>query len=146
MKIHGKIEGVNQFQELLEKLPDRVQKNVLQRATLAAMRIARPSIKAAAPVDQGERSELSKKYKRLRQNIRVGKIKNKKKTERGAILNTGNAPWGYWQEKGTRYIPANPWFEPAWKAIQHLVLKTLNIEMGKGIEGEAGKLMKGKRK
>lgn len=144
MKLQGKLEGVNEFQSLLDNLPGRVQRNVLQRAATTAMRYARPAIKKAAPVDKDDRSPLSQKHGRLRTNIRVARVRQRKKTERGAILNTGMAPWGYWLEKGTRYIAAQPWFLPAWTAIQGLVIKTFSTELGKGIDQETRKLMKGK--
>lgn len=145
MKLESKLEGVNEFQEVLRKLPANVQNRVLQKATLAAMRVARPAIKSAAPVDQDDRSPLSLKFGRLKTNIRVGRVRVRKKEERGAVLNTGMAPWGYWLEKGTRYISANPWFGPAFHAIQHMVIKKLSDELGKGIDQETERLLRGKR-
>jgi len=138
-------EGFKEFDRMLDKLPENVAKRVLQKAVTKSLRTALKVIKVAAPRHKGERSPASKEFKTLKQNLRVVKIRRTKRGQKGAMITTGNAFWGFIAEMGSRNQPARPWFLPAFRGVQDLILSTLGVELGKGIEDEAKKLAKGGR-
>jgi hypothetical protein len=49
-------------------------------------------------------------------------------------VSTGDAFWGYFLEKGTRYIPAQPFFAKAFYALVPKVLDDLSKRLRMGIE------------
>lgn len=131
--------GIKELDRKLGELPKRIENRVLQKAVTKAMREGRNIVKAAAPRAEGDRSPPSKKYGSLRRNIRVIRLKRVRKGQKGARIDTGNAFWGVFYEKGTRRQPARPWFLPAFKRAQEVVLSALKRELGNGIEAEARK-------
>lgn len=147
MNFKGKVEGFSEFDRLLKKLPQRVENNILQRATVNTLKkVMLAPMKAAAPRHTAERSAASKKYGTLFANIRVNPLRNKRKGERGASISTGRAFWGWILEKGSRYIAANPWFFPTFVNRKSTMIATLGEEIGAGIESEAEKEYRGGRK
>ncbi len=116
MKVTTKLTGWKEFDDLLKEFPDAVQNRVAQGVTNAGARVIRKEIKAAAPVDADKRSPLSLKHGRLKDNIKIYPMRYvKSRGQKGTRVNTGKASWGYWLEKGTRYIEARPWFLPAFE-------------------------------
>lgn len=144
MRLQTKIKGDKELTRVLQALPNRVQKNVLQGATIETLReIPLKPIKEAAPRhERGKRSQASKKYGTLKSNIRVSKLKRVRKGSKGARISTGNAFWGALIERGTRYISAKPWFRPTFSRLQNSIFKTLGLKIGIGIEREARKISK----
>jgi HK97 gp10 family phage protein len=141
MRVNIETDGFKELDNALAKLPDNIARRALQGAVTGAMRHARNTIRAAAPVGE-EQSEASKKYGRLSKNIKVGKAKNQDKMSRSAFVNTGKAFWGYFIEKGTRYIPAAPWFVPAFESATGSILDELKKRLGDRIDKEFKKLAK----
>lgn len=146
MKLEHKVEGFDEFAKLLSQLPPRVEHRVLQKATRETLvdTVLKP-LKMAAPRHKGKRSQASMQYGTLLSNIRVAAVRKKKKGERGAIVSTGRGFWGYIIEKGSRYIPANPWFAPTFRAHRRNIEQTLGEKLGQGIEDEAARIYRGKR-
>lgn len=145
MQFKSTLSGFDGFSQLLKELPPHVENQVLQNATIAAVKSAQPAIKAAAPVSADDRSPSSKKFGRLKSNIRVSKLRRVKKGQKGARIHTGKAFWGFLIEKGTRFMAAHPWFAPAWRAREENTLRVLGEEIGKGIEEKASKYKGGRR-
>jgi HK97 gp10 family phage protein len=141
MKYDIKLEGFKELDAALSKLPANVAKRVLQRSVTGAMRLARKDVKAAAPVGEVQ-SENSQKYGRLSKNINVGRAKNRDKSAKSAYISTGKSFWGYFLEKGTKYIPAKPWFVPAFERASNAVLSELKKRLGEGIDKELKGLKK----
>lgn len=140
MKMDFKLSGFDDFAEDLKKLGPAVERKVVRRSVISAMRPARAFLKSVAPVQvDGQRSKTSKKYGHLRQNIRLIRLKKVEKGQAAARVDTGKAFWGVMYELGTRYQPARPWFGPAFRKVSDLVLKTLSSDIGKGIEDIARK-------
>lgn len=144
-KLKHSVEGFDEFGKLLNELPVRVEKRILQNATREALREQLPSIKAAAPRHEGDRSPSSKKYGTLLSNIRVARLRTVKRGEKGARVSTGRAFWGFIYEMGSRYQPARPWFTPAFTALENSMIKSLAVKIADGIEKEAQKSYKGGR-
>ena len=137
MIVDIKMEGFKELSSLLEQLPVRVEKKVLQGAVTGAMREARKEIKAAAPKHLDKQSPSSKQYGTLQKNIRVIRLKRVRKGEKGARVDTGNAFWGYIYEMGSRYQAARPWFLPAFNRSLATIADTLRKRIADGIDREA---------
>lgn len=143
MDFDGKLKGFHDFDKLLSELPNRVENKVLQGAAMGAARVGLKSIKSAAPVSAAFQSAASKKYGSLKNNLRVRPSRlNRKKGMRGAFITTGKSFWGYFLEKGTRYIAARPWFAPAFARVHDAMLKEMVDRLRVGITREA---LKGKK-
>lgn len=144
--LDSKITGFNEAEKLLKQLPKRTQERVLQRATTETLKeTALYPIKNNAPRHNGERSKASKEYGTLFSNIRVARLRKVKRGEKGSRIHTGRAFWGYIIEKGSRYIPAQPWFAPKFRSLQGVMFKVLGNKIGFGIEKEVNKLYKGRK-
>lgn len=146
------LQGFKELESLLSTLPSKIENKVLQSATRGAISIAKPDIAAAAPRSTesvstssldgiSERSIASRTYGQLHTNIKVeNKRKGKSKGSRGAAITTGDSFWGFFLEFGTRYIPAKPWFEPAFRKNNVRMLEELKRRLAIGIDREAKKL------
>ncbi len=153
MKFDGKVGGFDEMHKLLKELPVTVEKKVLQRATVGALRDVRKTIAAAAPVHDGPQSEASKKYGTGKKNIRVGRLRRVQKGQKGARIHTGDAFWlliyelGNYiqQELGTRYQPARPWFAPAFREAHPKIIQFLADRLRLDISKELEKYRNGKR-
>ncbi len=136
--------GFEQLGALLKELPEATEKQILQKATLKAMRAGATRVRTAAPKDLEGQSAPSRKYGRLSRNIRVMALRRVQKGRKAARIHTGRAFWGLFLEKGTRYIAANPWFGPAIESAQTLIFNVLGEEIGRGIRDLAGKYKGGR--
>lgn len=146
MKFQGKVEGFAEFDRLLKELPRTVENRVLEGATRDTLKeVVLQPMKQAAPRHSGDRSPASKQYGTLLSNIRVAAIRKKRRNQRGAVIHTGMAFWGFIIEKGSRYIAAKPWFFPTFQSRTAAMIQTLGEKIGKGIEDEAEKSYRGGR-
>lgn len=130
-----KITGFEDFDKLLKTLPQTIENHVLQKATLQALDVVIPDIKAAAPKPNGKRSKASLEYGTLEQNIGVRVLKKAKHQpgERGARISTLDGFWGLFYEKGTRHQPAKPFFAPSFTGDVSKIINTLAKALGDGI-------------
>jgi HK97 gp10 family phage protein len=136
MKINIDTREFRQFEKDLQKLPNKIATKVLQNSVTSAIRVGMKEIKASAPVHTGDQSEASKRYGTLKSNIRARKAKAASSHERSAYVSTGNAFWGNFLEYGTRYIPARPWFAPAFERAKNAMLDALEANLEKRIKKE----------
>lgn len=127
------IEGLKELNAALKLLPQEIQGKTLQNAVRAAMRPAFNAVKGAAPIDKEGQSWASKKYGELHKNIKLRKAKSAP-NGKGVAITTGNAFWGYFLEKGTRYIPASHWFTNAFNPYVTSIFNDLGEDLGKAIE------------
>lgn len=141
----SRVTGLADARKVLKQLPERVQKRVMGAATRAGATLLRQETRRAAPVGD-EPSAMSAKYGRLKDNIRVLRLK-RDVPEGGALyrVDTGSAPWGYWREYGTSHQPAQPWFRPAVDGAFARVVNRIKERLARGVEREALKLGKGGR-
>jgi HK97 gp10 family phage protein len=139
MKFEGKLEGFDALRKILKELPANVEKRVAQRAALASLRETKAEFVAAAP-KSNERSQASLEYGQLHKNIKISRKKRVDKGQKGAVIHTGNAFWGYIYEKGSRYQPARPWFLPTFTKVREKILSSLSTKIGEGIIKEVERL------
>lgn len=139
MKMKYKLKGFAETKELLNRLPDRVENRVLQGAASAGARVLARAAKVGAPVGD-EPSVNSKKYGSLKKNIRTLRLKRVPRGTKAARVDTGRAFWGVILQKGSRYIPANPWFTSAINGSVEAALLAIRDYMVGRIEKEATKL------
>lgn len=133
-------QGGTKFEDMLAKLPERIENKILQKSVNEAMKIGFKAVRAAAPVHTAFQSAASKRYGTLKKNIKVRPSKsNATKGQRAAYITTGDAFWGFLYEKGSRHQPARPWFFPAFQSSVSAIIKQLGDSLGKGIENEAQK-------
>ncbi len=141
-------QGFKELERILAGLPVAVENRVLQSATRGAMQLAKPALVAAAPKSTTEkglagmevRSINSRSYGQLHRNLKVENKRRKRQGARGAALTTGDAFWGNFLEKGTRYIDATFWFSNAFRRVNAMVLEELRKRISSGIDKEIKKL------
>jgi len=140
IKTKMEVEGLKELDQALQKLPDKVGKRVLQSAVTSSIRVARKELKKAAP--KGDKpSQASAEYGRLHKNLKVGKARTRK-SSKSAFVSTGKAFWGYFLEYGTKYIPAKPWFTPAFERVSPQIIDQLKKKLQTGIDKEFKKMRK----
>lgn len=108
------LEGVADLKAALAALSTDVATKTGKTANRRAAQGMAKVMKDAAPVSQeADRSPASKKYGRLRDNIRVRLAKSRQSTAIVYNITIGRAFWGFFQEFGTRNMPANPFMRRA---------------------------------
>lgn len=146
MKTEIKTTGFKEFDKVLAQFPPMVQNRIAQGVASTGGRVIRREIKKSAPVDADERSPLSLKFGRLKDNIRLYPMKGVKfRGQKGARIDTGKAPWGYWLEKGTRYIAARPWFVPAFDRASQTAIQAMRDYFLPRMEKEMQNLLRKNR-
>jgi len=143
IKIDIETQGFKEIDKALQKLPLNVEKRVLNKSLLGAMRVGAKLIKQAAPVHSGKQSAASKQFRKGKVNIKAKRMKSRKRQVKAAQINTGNAFWLMIYELGSRFQPARPFFLPAFTAATGLILKDFRDRLKKGIEEETRKLRNG---
>ena len=100
----------------------------------------RDALVAAAPVDSsGKQSPASKRFGRLRTNIRQRRDKARKQHHIVHIVTIGAAFWGWLVERGTAKMRARPWYRPTVEREGPAMLAAQVDELRKGIERAARK-------
>jgi HK97 gp10 family phage protein len=141
MKVDIDLEGFDKLDNALKQLPLKVQRRVLQNAATSAIRVGAKSIKKDTPRGV-ERSPASEQYGQGYRNIRVKRTKPRGANRNfvSAKVDTKNAFWLYFYEKGTRYQPARPFFGRAFQNAVPQMLAKLKERLSIGIEREVKKL------
>lgn len=137
--IDTKVGGLENLEKLLKQLPNNVEKRVLQSAVTSAVREGRKEIKKSAPIGD-ERSPNSQRYGRLRQNLKIKRLKRVAKNERASRVDTGRAFWALFYELGTRHQPARPFFARAFRRAEPAMIRKLSERLKIGIDREVKKL------
>lgn len=140
MKLKHRLSGFEEADKVFKQLPLVVSDRVLRDATLSGARVWRQAIKANAPTHTGEQSPMSKQYGTIRRNLRAFSLRRLKRAQKGARVDTGDAFWGWFLERGTRHIAAKPWFLPAAKAALDAVLNKMSQRISERLPKEAEKL------
>lgn len=134
MKIE--VEGLKEFDELLGRLPAKLEKKYLKKIVRDAIRKALPAMKAAAPVDvDPPQSKWSKLYGRLKANLKVRPTKARKGSA-GAGITSGDSFWGYFIENGTRFMPARPWFVKTFEAEAPKIIEHVEATAAEALKNE----------
>ena len=141
MKSNFSLSGFEESKRVLDTLPVRVEKRILQGAASAGAREGAKFVRKAAPRHEpGKQSSASIEYGQLHKNIRVGRLRRQPRRQKGARIHTNKSFWGLILELGSRYISATPWFKPAVADAKSAMLdKAASYLRGK-IPVEAAKL------
>lgn len=128
-----KIEGMEELDKALRRLPDRVQKRVLKTALRAGARVIVKDAKNRVPVDSGT----------LKKSIKVVSGKSKKGPQATArvFVTTGREAWySHLIEFGTVKKAARPFLRPAFDSTQTEQIQAIGKKLAAGIEKEADKV------
>lgn len=132
--------GFKEVSMLMDELPDNLRNRVMQASATAGAREIAKAVRKAAPVSDGKQSPASQKYGKLKRNIKVKRLRFTARDEKMARVDTGRAFWGLFLELGTRYIPAQPWMQPAFEQSAQAAINRMREFMLSKIEKEALKL------
>lgn len=139
MRVSATYGGFEELSRQLKRLPSAVENRVLASATLKAVKAAQPIVEAATPRGTGKQSPASEKYGPGHTNIKVRKKRSRRKNVRAARIDTGDAFWLHIYEKGSRYQAAKPFFGPAFRTAETLMITTLKSEIQNGLLRELAK-------
>jgi len=134
--VNTRIEGARELDKLLKRLPERVARNVLRRATTKAAKVIEEEIRQRTPVGPTGNLKASITQKGVRQpnkqNLtrRVGAFKGGKFKGHHAHL----------IEFGTVKMSPRPFIRPAFDTKKAEALKVMGEELGKGVEKAAARL------
>ncbi len=134
-----KVTGMKELAAILNTLPDKTARRVLQSAVTGTIRPVRKEIVNASPAGL-EPSAASAKYGSLKKNIRVVRMKPLNRFERAARIDTGNAFWALFYELGTRFQPARPFFHRVFMAAKDRMINELSKRLKAGIDKEFEKM------
>ncbi|NFV79999.1 HK97-gp10 family putative phage morphogenesis protein [Magnetospirillum aberrantis] len=141
----SRVVGLRDARAILKKLPQNVQRRVLNNATRAGATVMKGAVRRKAPIGV-EPSDLSEKYGPLKDNIRIVRLKRGVPKDQAEYrVDTGNAPQGFWAEFGTSRQPARPWFRPAADSAWSRAVARIKERLAAGVAREAEKLGKSQR-
>jgi HK97 gp10 family phage protein len=134
------LEGVAELKKALAILGDEVATKEGRRANRRAANLMANELRASAPRgDEANRSEASKKYGRLSDNIRVRLAKARKESTITYNVTTGRAFWGFFLEFGTINMPARPWMRVTFDGNTRAAVDSQMSELKSGVERAAKK-------
>lgn len=157
-----RLEGLKELKEELVKLDRDIQDKVLRDTVRKSIAIGFNAVKAAAPKHSGEQSKMSQKYGSIVDNLKM-KPSKKGKGFRSYMITTRKAFWAYFIEKGwnwsryrgkaakavarqtgvgSRHIPANPWFDKAYKSAAQAMTQAIHDELKKALKRAADRMSK----
>lgn len=130
--------GITELRKVLEKLPAAAQKRVISGGVRRAANTFRKAMREGAPVGK---EDPHPKYGRLKDNIKVVRVRSAKRTEVRFSATVGRAFWAAFLEYGTSRQAAKPFVRPAFDNNADRALRGMVETIGKGIEREAAKLV-----
>lgn len=149
MRLDIELQGFKELDSALGKLPYEVGTKVLQNAVSSAILPAFHAVKQAAPIGpdlnrspDSRAAQIKMKYGKLRDNIKKRRSRNYSDKTKSAYISTGNAFWGFFLERGTKYIPANRWFSKAFEGSKDAMLEKLKKDLARGIDKQFKRLTK----
>lgn len=125
----SRMTGAAELDKVLQQLPVEVAKKVLRGAVMSGAGVVVSEARLAAPRRTG------KLIREIRRKL------DKQSTHSVTVqVGVGKAFYGLFQEFGTRFMPARPWFRPAWEASKMAALNQIGRALGRGIEDAAVRL------
>lgn len=151
-----KVRGLDEVEEVLDQLPDRVSRNVLTASLRLGARViakaAAENLRASPSVDSGLlsvsiTSRARRKSKGGRAVVSVGaarKAVQVRRKGRAESVKAVPSRYAHLVEFGTKNMPAEPFMRPALdeKAVE--AIRVIGEAMAKRIDAEAAKLAAGK--
>lgn len=144
--VRVEVKGARELEAKLAGLDTFVATKLGQSALRRTANEAKKRLREAAPYDPTFRIKTwitkdgsvgSNYYGHLRDNFKVRKATSKNKNFIVYNITTGRAFWGYFQEFGTRKMPARPWARPAVEMMKDDLVRVQIDLLGKGIEAYA---------
>jgi HK97 gp10 family phage protein len=158
-----RLQGARELDRALRELAQPAQRRVVRSTMQAVARIVQRAVRNGAPRGRGDPHP---KYGRLRDNIRIALVPGAQRLR--AVVHTGRAFWSKWVEYGrsalgvkrkkvlsdgktffgreVKAMPARPFFRPAWDTTSARLLPEIARRIGAGLEREAARLMRGRRR
>lgn len=127
-----RLEGAKELEAVIRRLPNKVRGRVLRSGAMAGAREVREAARQAAPV--GETATLRDS---------IAARTQKTGARNGITIRVGPTRAGFYglfQEFGTSWLPARPWFRPAWEASKGRALNRIGKMLGPAIERAAKRL------
>ena len=145
-----RLEGVEELDQLLRKLPQKVGDKVMAGAVRAGANVIRKAASDLAPVRAEETLRRINPAKKtgefrlpgfLKRNIIVQRIKAPdRKTVRFLIGPIREAYYGMFVEFGTRFMSAQPFLRPAFDREKRNAVTKMGQHLGRSVLREARKL------
>jgi len=135
----NRVRGLRDVQQALKKLPDKVEQRVLDDAVRAGAQVILKEAKARVRVRSGA----------LKRSIALGALAAGQRRRPGQIFVGVKEPESeraHLLEFGTRYARAFPFLRPAVDTRRRAFIKKVADMLGKGVEREATKLGRGRRR
>lgn len=141
-----KVSGFKEAIALLNRLPKEMQNKVITDALREGTEVVYKAIIANAPRHKGKQSKASRMYGSILENIRMYKCKFNVPADWVIFrVSTGDAFWGNFIERGTRFIAAMPWFRPKADSCASRVKRVVADRMKSGFDEAVARLLREKR-
>jgi HK97 gp10 family phage protein len=141
--------GFEDLKRTLEELNTESATKVGTVATREGAKMVKDALVQAAPVGtepttKTRRTKSGKlvtfDYGRLKDNIRIRKLKGSNQHQIKFAVGIGSAFWGLFSEFGSRHQAAKPWLRPAFDVVGPRVIQEIGRLLGVGITREAKRL------
>lgn len=133
-----KLDGAAELDRQLAALGEQVATEIGRDAVIASAEALRDAWAQGAPYDAGSRSPASRRYGHLRQNIKIGPVRNQNVHALVYKVFTGDGFWGYFIEYGTVRMPPHPWARPIVERMKEQLINIQVETLNAGIESVAG--------
>jgi HK97 gp10 family phage protein len=141
MKLTASIQGADELQRVLRKLPtEALQESAMEKGTRAGAKVVAEEQRGYAP-ESGDSDHGG--YGSLVDNIRVNKAPKNMRLRRlrgHMIVHNGDAFWGLFLEFGTVKMSAQPWARPANDAAWRDAVQETGRRLVKVVDTEAKRL------
>lgn len=155
MTVRFELNGVEELKRTLAALNSESATKVGTTASREAAKLVKAAFVANAPVGTEPTAKTRKTkagdvvrydYGRLKNNIRVRKLRSDKQHQIKYGVGIGAAFWGLIQEFGSKNMPARPWLRPAFDGVAAQVVAEIGRLVGLGITREAKRLQRKAKK
>lgn len=140
-----KIEGLSQCLEALRGLPPAVGKKVLRDILMERAEPIAETVRALAPVDQGDLSESVTVSTRLSRAQRAA-YRKEAPGDVDVFIGPGPHPQAHLQEFGTEHHPPQPYLRPAWDRHIDTVFENIAEDLWEAIRQALARQARKKRK
>lgn len=155
MTVRFELNGVEELKRTLAALNSESATKVGTVASREAAKLVKGAFVANAPVgtEPTAKTRKTKKghvvrydYGRLKNNIRIRKLRPDKQHQIKYGVGIGAAFWGLIQEFGSKNMAARPWMRPAFDGVASQVVAEIGRLVGLGIMREAKRLQRKAKK
>jgi HK97 gp10 family phage protein len=109
--LEAKLTGTKELNAVLKKLPAAMGRRVLTNSNRAGGRVLKKELELRAPRSTEEKKRYRKR--RLHESVKVTTVAKGVNFSLVSV-HVGSAFYGKFPEWGTKHMPAQPWFRPAY--------------------------------